>query len=491
MAALAALAVLIGLAFAGSSRELAEGTHVAGVDVGGLSRAAAVARLEAQFEKVSAEPVTFTAGDATFSFGANQLAVEPDWSAAVAAAGRAGGGFGPLRGLRRLHTRFFGAEVLPRLAASDAALEFALDKIAAQVDDEARSAALVRRGLRIEVISERAGARLQRDAAAEVIVRALGDLDRTSGTVALPVVIARPDVTVDMLAPAARRARAVVAAPVVLRGARRSWRIPRQRLAALLELPSDGATRIEFAGADADAYFAELSRRVGRPAHDAGFAVWGERVRVTPAYDGLELDVTATAQALLRAALRPANRVAQLQVVRAKPALTTREALAMGIDRRMSSYKTYYPGTADRNTNPPPGVKGPDGKPDRPGKEPGLGGRIKTPTGPRESQVGCTARKGPQGNVVRCSRDLTRASGPRPSGRHRLRRCGPIRLWRMVTPRGAHLAFSLRARAGGRRDAASRSSRVVPATLRLAFLASLARRPSRDPVGVLLGTPRG
>jgi len=153
MAALAALAVLIGLAFAGSSRELAEGTHVAGVDVGGLSRAAAVARLEAQFEKVSAEPVTFTAGDATFSFGANQLAVEPDWSAAVAAAGRAGGGFGPLRGLRRLHTRFFGAEVLPRLAASDAALEFALDKIAAQVDDEARSAALVRRGLRIEVIS--------------------------------------------------------------------------------------------------------------------------------------------------------------------------------------------------------------------------------------------------------------------------------------------------------------------------------------------------
>jgi len=42
--------------------------------------------------------------------------------------------------------------------------------------------------------------------------------------------------------------------------------------------------------------------------------------------------------------------------------------------------------------------------------------------------------------------------------------------------------------AGGRRDAASRSSRVVPATLRLAFLASLARRPSRGPVGILLGT---
>src|SRR5664279_659735 len=83
---------------------------------------------------------------------------------------------------------------------------------------------------------------------------------------------------------------------------------------------------------------------------------------------------------------------------------------------------------------------------------------------PRGSQPGCTARKGPQGNVVRCSRALT--------------------------PRGACLASSLRARGVGRRDAASRSSRVVPATLRLAFLASLARRPSRDPVGVLLGTRR-
>ena len=94
--------------------------------------------------------------------------------------------------------------------------------------------------------------------------------------------------------------------------------------------------------------------------------------------------------------------------------------------------------------------------------EKGLRVPNKTPTRPRESQVGCTARRGPQGDAGHRSRALT--------------------------PRGAHLAFSLRARAGGRRDAASRSSRVVPATRLLAFLASLARRPSRGPVGVLLGT---
>jgi len=358
---LVVLAVLVGLAYAGTSRELAEGTHVAGVDVGGLSTDAAVAKLDARFETVSAEPVAFSAGTATFTFAANQLAVQPDWRGAVTAARRAGDGFGPIRGLRRLHTRFFGAEVLPRLAASDAALEFALDGIAAQVDREARSAALVRRGLRIEVVRERTGSRLEREAAAEIIVRALAQLDRTGGTVALPIVVAAPKVTAEMLAPAARRARTVTSAPVYLKGMGRSWRLPRRRLAALLDLPRDAATRIAFAGAAADAYFRTLAERVGKPARDAGFAVSGESVQVVPARDGLELDVPETARSLLRAALRPANRVAQLAVVRATPERTTSEALAMGIDRRMSSYKTYYSGTADRITNLQLGVKELDG----------------------------------------------------------------------------------------------------------------------------------
>jgi len=43
--------------------------------------------------------------------------------------------------------------------------------------------------------------------------------------------------------------------------------------------------------------------------------------------------------------------------------------------------------------------------------------------------------------------------------------------------------FILRATGGGRRHASSGSFRVVPATLPLAFLASLARHPSRGHMG--------
>src|SRR5687767_5505213 len=130
----ALIGILVGLAFAGSARMLADGTYVAGIDVGGMSTTQAVKQLESEFASVKKDPVAFAAAGKKFSLAANQLGVDPDWRGAVAAAARAGDGFGPIRGFRRLHTRFFGAEILPRVAVSDAALEFALDRASANVN---------------------------------------------------------------------------------------------------------------------------------------------------------------------------------------------------------------------------------------------------------------------------------------------------------------------------------------------------------------------
>jgi vancomycin resistance protein YoaR len=353
--------VLIGLAFAGSRNELAAGTDVAGVDVGGLTKREAVAKLDRMFERQSARPATFVAGRHTYSFAANQLAVQPDWSAAVAAAQRAGDGFGPLRGFRRIRARVFGAEVLPRIAASSAALEYAVGQIADDVDRQPRDAALVRKGLHFRIVPETTGTRLDRDAAAETIVRTLGQLDRARGPTGLPVRVASPKMTAQLLAAPAASARLAVSQPVVLKAAGRSFRLARWRLAELLSLPQDGATRLAIGGAAADAYFRRLSELVGRPPRDAGFAAYGESVQVVPARDGLEVNVPQAARAILRAATRPTNRVARLTIAHAAPKRTTADALALGIDRRMSSYKTYYSGTADRINNLQLGVKALDG----------------------------------------------------------------------------------------------------------------------------------
>src|SRR5918992_1074133 len=182
-----AVSILVGLAFAGSSGELADGTRISGVDVGGLTENEAVAKLSRRYRTVSGNRVTFRAGESTFPFTAEQLGVVPDWRAAVTAAVRTGDGFGPVRGFRRLHTRFFGAEVLPSVSVSNAALAFAIDRIGEGVDREPKSAALIRRGLRIELIPARVGRRLDRERAGEVIVRALGSIERTRGAVFLPV----------------------------------------------------------------------------------------------------------------------------------------------------------------------------------------------------------------------------------------------------------------------------------------------------------------
>jgi vancomycin resistance protein YoaR len=357
----AVLTILVGLAFAGSRSELAAGTQVAGVDVGGLTRREAVAKLDALFEQESTEPLAFVAGGGTYHFAANQLAVQPDWSGAVAAAGRAGDGFGPLRGFRRLRARVFGAEVLPRLAVSNAALEYALDQIADDVDRPPRNARLVRRGLRIRIARDGTGTRLDRDAAAELIVRTLGRLQRRAGATQLPVSVTPPKVTDEQLAAPAQVARLAVSKPVVVRAAGRSFRVPRWRVAELLRLPQNGSTALAIRGPAADAYFRKLSSRVGRSPRDAGFAVYGESVQVVPARDGLEVNVPQAARAMLRAATRPGNRVARLTIVRAAPDRSTAEALAMGIDRRMASYKTYYSGTYDRIRNLQLGVQALDG----------------------------------------------------------------------------------------------------------------------------------
>ncbi|HXF97328.1 MAG TPA: peptidoglycan binding domain-containing protein, partial [Gaiellaceae bacterium] len=176
--ALGLAALLVGLAFAGSPSELARGTRVAGVEVGGLTPGEALAELERRFQRVADDPAVFAAGGETFRLAANQLGVRPDFRGAVAAAAEAGEGFGPIRGFRRLRARLLGAEVRPRLAVSGSALAFALDRIERRVNAPPQDAALRLRGLRVETVPERAGRRLLRERAREVVVRTLGSLRR-------------------------------------------------------------------------------------------------------------------------------------------------------------------------------------------------------------------------------------------------------------------------------------------------------------------------
>lgn len=345
------LAALVGFAFGGSRTKLARGLEISGVDVSGLTRAQAAALLAARAGEVARVPVTLVAGGRSFRVSASQLGVEANWDAAVLSARAEGDGFGPVRGFRRLRTRVFGAGVTPPLTAYTSAVHYKLDKIAASVDRASVDARLERKGLRVTVVPARSGRRLDRTASADLIVRALGSLER-GAAVTLPVVTTEPGVREGALAQAPRRAEIALSAPLHLVHGETRWMLPRWRIAALLDLPSGGETGVALAGSGAEGYMERLARVVGREPRDARFQVTaGGTIEVVPSSPGRELDMPATLRALTTAAFSPAERTAQLAVRVTAPQRTTAAARAMGITGVVGSYTTTYGGTPGRVHN--------------------------------------------------------------------------------------------------------------------------------------------
>lgn len=349
-AALVVATSALGLAFAGSPERIADGVEIAGVEVGGLTPSQARRLLERRATRLANVPVTLTDGRRSWKLRPARLGVEVDWAEAVESARRQGGGLGPLRGLRRIEVRVFGSEIAPPTTVYRAALDYHLDRIGRSVSHRRREAAIVLRGLRPTVVPGRAGRTLDRGAAEQIVVRALARLDRVP--VALPVRVAAPRVSAADLAPAARQVRTAVSGPVRLTLGPTRWRLPRWRLAELLSLPRDGRTALRIGGPAADRYFGRLQARAERAAQDAAFELAADgSVAVVPSRAGIALDVRATADALLRAALSTTRRTARAVARTSAPELTTAEARRLRIRRVLASYFTGYAGTADRIHN--------------------------------------------------------------------------------------------------------------------------------------------
>jgi vancomycin resistance protein YoaR len=339
----------LGLAFAGSAQKLPAGATVSGLPVGGLTTGEAVRRLEARYAELRQTPVLFTAGPREFQIRPNEVVLYVDWRAAVETAQSRGDGFAPVRGLRRLAHRFFGGDVTPPARPQEDLLARKLTELSRRIDRPERQAAIRLRGLQPEIVRGATGRNLDRREASGLILASLVELERRP--VALPVRITQPDVTAGDLDSALEQTRTAVSAPVRLVSDGTRWRLPRWRIAKLLDLPSNGATTLAIGGPAADAYFRKFRNSVGRPPRDAEFLISGTAVSVRPSLPGRRLDVGAAKKAILAAALSPTERTARLVVEKAAPERTTREAQAMGITGLVGGYTTTYGGDPNRLHN--------------------------------------------------------------------------------------------------------------------------------------------
>ena len=351
MGAIALVALALGLAFAGSPARVPAGVAIAGVEVGDMDADAAKATLERRSRALADVPVAFTAAGRTWRVTPARLGVEVDWGNAVEAALRQGPATAPARGFYRLGVRLFGTDIAPRAQAYNAALDYELDRFEGAINRNHREAELRLKGLTPAIVPGKSGFVLDREAAPKVVVQALASLQRPAH-VELPVRIDPPDVTAPDLTPVAAQVRTALSAPVRLAIGPTRFRLPRYRIAELLDLPSGGDRALRIGGPGADRFFGRLSRVIDRKPRDADWTIEaGNTVRVVPAHAGKAVDVAATAQTVLRAALSTTNRIAPLVVSEKKPKLTTKRAVSMNIHELVGSYETIYGGDANRIHN--------------------------------------------------------------------------------------------------------------------------------------------
>ena len=313
------------------------GVSVAGVDVGGLARDDAQARLRQELGASLAEPVRVSVGDEAFL-------VRPDrvWALDVAATEQRAF----QTGRDSLGSRL-GALTGP--FAPEHAVEPVLDLRPGERGDvratlrtlTARpvNAVLEVEGTGVVVRPGRPGTDVEVDPfLASLRAAALAG----SATLTAQIRSVAPAITTEDAEAVAAEARAILAGPIAIRfkgedvGALR----PRQIAGAMSFTRGGGTYEIALDPKGVEqALLPMIEARLRAPV-DASFRVVGRRVRVVPGRPGTTLDAAKAAQAVLAAGRGPGRRVAPVALTALAADFSTRDAKALGIREQISTFTT-------------------------------------------------------------------------------------------------------------------------------------------------------
>jgi vancomycin resistance protein YoaR len=347
-----ALVVLFGGGYAAAAMvagdKVPRGTTVAGVDIGGRTPDAAVEALRRGLADLVVRPITVTVEGEESSVAPTEAGLSVDYEASVAAAGGEQG-WSP----SRLWGYYTGGDALDAVVeVDDAAMTATLDDLTESGGTPPRDAGVVFAGTRIRTTPAAAGRAIDPEAGREALVAAyLADDPATD----LPLVDMPADVTdaeaqqfVDEFANPA------VSAPVTLRFGKSPVTLrPADYTAALQVVARDG---VLAARVDKDALAALVGEKVsddGAPV-DATVALVDGRPHVVPAKPGVTFKPGQVASAFLAAVDEPpGERTATVESTVSEPEFTTKDARALRIREKVSSFTTYYPYAAYRNVNIP------------------------------------------------------------------------------------------------------------------------------------------
>ncbi|MGX1567447.1 VanW family protein [Streptomyces sp. NPDC055506] len=342
---------LAGLMLTGG--EIDTGTTVRGVEIGGLSRAEAVRKLERQLGADGARELPVKVGERSGTVDPRRAGLSFDVRETVDRAARTGAD--PLS----VFGGFFrsGGVIEPVVRLDEDKARAALGRLAKGLDQKVRDGAVSFDSGRVEEVAPRTGYALDVNAAVGPLRASFlrGDADAVTS---LPARETRPKVTADEVGRAVRTfAKPAVSAPVTLTAGGRRFTVGQDVLGEHLAMRPDGGGRLrpelDAKGLRADPAVAGPLDEVTATAENAKLGSDGDKVVVEEdATIGLEVTDKALGKAVLPLLTRSgADRGGEVAVRETQPEVTRENAPELGLTEKMSSFTVHFEPAEYRTKN--------------------------------------------------------------------------------------------------------------------------------------------
>ncbi|MFI0449655.1 VanW family protein [Actinomadura sp. 6N118] len=326
--------------------EVPGGTRVAGIAIGGLSAAAAEAKLGRELADDAERPIAVMVGERRFGVVPVEAGLAVDVKSTVADAG--GGTPSPAELVRPV---FGGRDLRPRVRVDAAKLRSVVAGIARQVDKPAREGGVRYAGTRPVPVLPKPGKEIDRAAAERAITEAFLD--------PRPQVAVSPRPTAPTVATAEVRrvvqtvARDAVKRPLTLTRAGRTISVQPADIARNLTFVADGrgSLRPEFDAAPVARKVGKTFVKAAQAPRDATFEVVKGRLRLVEARTGQGIDPGKLAPAVNKVISSGGERTVAVELVTTPPRVSTEQARSLGIKQKISSFTGRHPCCAPRVKN--------------------------------------------------------------------------------------------------------------------------------------------
>ncbi|GEP40373.1 vanomycin resistance protein VanB [Nocardioides psychrotolerans] len=347
---LVGLALLVGggyaAAYLAAGDKVPRGTTVAGIDIGGRTQAVAAQALEEGLaDKVDA-PITVTVDDRTEVVQPADAGLSVDYLASVADAGGEQS-WEP----QRLWDYYTGGDDLDAVVSvDDTKLDALVERLGGDLGSDAVDGAVDFRRGEIVVTDPVVGEGLDPGATREALVSAyLSD----EADVALTLTDIAPDIDMaDVQAALDDFANPALSSSVTLVFGDSPVRLQPRDFARVLGMKAEGGVLVP--ALDTERLTALVSDQIGGSGApvDASYDVVDGKPRVVPAKPGVTYEPSVVTDTFLTLVTQPeGERQMDVEATVVEADLTTKEARALGIRERVSSFTTYFPYAEYRNIN--------------------------------------------------------------------------------------------------------------------------------------------